>query len=227
MTWDDSGFLLSKNKYSENSLIVEIYTKQHGKVPGIIFGATSKKIKNYLQIGNKFSLSYNSKSDSKMGYFKVEIDQALSPFYFDNQNKLACITCAMSLIKLLNADYQKNIDIFYLIENFYIILKSKNWIKDYIFWELELFRKLGYDLNLLNLVDKMSIKENFQYVTKSNINKKIVPNFLVEKNDKIEDLPTLLKGLKLVSDYLEKTILRPNNLSQPTSRLEFINILRN
>ena len=227
MIWDDSGFLLSKNRYSENSLIVEIYTKQRGKVPGIIFGGTSKKIKNYLQIGNKFSLNFISKSDSKMGYFKVEIDQALSPFYFDNQNKLACITCAMSLIKLLNADYQKNIDIFHLIENFYIILKSKNWIKDYIFWELELFRKLGYDLNLLNLVDKMSVNENFQYVTKSNTNKKIVPNFLVEKNDKNEDLPTLLKGLKLVSDYLEKTILRPNNLSQPTSRLEFINILRN
>ena len=133
----------------------------------------------------------------------------------------------MSLVKLLNADYQKNIEIFHLIENFYIILKSKNWIKDYIFWELELFRKLGYDLNLVNLVDKMNIKENFQYVTKSTSNKKIVPNFLVEKNDAHEDLQTLLKGLKLVSDYLEKTILRPNNLSQPTSRLEFINILRN
>ena len=26
MTWDDEGFLLSKNKYNENSLIVEIFT---------------------------------------------------------------------------------------------------------------------------------------------------------------------------------------------------------
>ena len=29
MNWDDSGFLLSKNKYNENSLIAEIYTKDH------------------------------------------------------------------------------------------------------------------------------------------------------------------------------------------------------
>ena len=26
------GFLLSKNRYNENSLIVEIYTKNHGKI---------------------------------------------------------------------------------------------------------------------------------------------------------------------------------------------------
>jgi len=53
MIWDDIGFLLNKNRYNENSLISEIYTKNFGKVSGIIFGGTSKKIKNYLQIGNK------------------------------------------------------------------------------------------------------------------------------------------------------------------------------
>ena len=53
MNWDDTGFLLSKNKYSENSLIVEVFTKEHGKISGILFGGTSKKIKSYLQIGNK------------------------------------------------------------------------------------------------------------------------------------------------------------------------------
>ena len=48
MNWSDESFLISKNRYSENSLISEIYTKDRGKVSGIIFGGTSKKIKNYL-----------------------------------------------------------------------------------------------------------------------------------------------------------------------------------
>ena len=43
MIWDDTGFLLSKNRYNENSLIAEVYTKDHGKFSGIIFGGTSKK----------------------------------------------------------------------------------------------------------------------------------------------------------------------------------------
>ena len=37
-----------------------------GKISGIIFGGTSKKIKNYLQIGNKLYVSYHSKNESKL-----------------------------------------------------------------------------------------------------------------------------------------------------------------
>ena len=56
--------------------------------------------------------------------------------------------------------------------------------------------------------------------------KSLGQNFLIDKNDNIEDLKTLLNGLKLVGDYLEKTILKPNNLNHPTSRLLFINTLK-
>ena len=226
MIWDDKGYLLSKNKYSENSIISEVFTKDHGKVSGIIFGGTSKKIKNYLQIGNKIHINFNSKNDNKLGYFKVEIQQALSPLYFDNQKKLSCITSAMNLIKILTAENQKNIDIYELIKDFYLLLDKDNWIKRYIFWELELFRVLGYDLELKNLVDKEVVGDKLQYISKSNTNKKIIPNFLIEKNEEPVDLTNLKKGLFLIGDYLEKTILKPNNLSQPISRLNFINSLK-
>ena len=226
MTWDDIGFLLSKNRYNENSLISEIYTKDHGKVSGIIFGGTSKKIKNYLQIGNKLHINFNSKSENRIGYFKVEIEEALSPLYFDNQQKLLCVSSAINLIRILTAESQKNIFIFNLLVQFFKILKKNNWIKDYIFWELELFKTLGYDLELNNLVEKKLVGNELKYISKSSIEKKIVPNFLIDKNDNIEDLSVLLSGLKLVGDFLEKTILKPNNLSQPISRLQFINTLR-
>jgi len=226
MIWDDKGYLLSKNKYSENSIISEVFTKDHGKVSGIIFGGTSKKIKNYLQIGNKIHVNFNSKNDNKLGYFKVEIQQALSPLYFDNQKKLSCITSAMNLIKILTAENQKNINIYELIKDFYLLLDKDNWIKRYIFWELELFRVLGYDLELKNLVDKEVVGDKLQYISKSNTYKKIIPNFLIEKNEEPVDLTNLKKGLFLIGDYLEKTILRPNNLSQPISRLNFINSLK-
>ena len=226
MTWDDEGFLLSKNRYNENSIIAEVFTNNHGKTSGIIFGGTSKKIKNYLQIGNKIHINYNSKSENRIGYLKVEIQEALSPFYFDNKQKLSCISSVMSLIKILTAESQINQSIFTLIEKFYVLLNNENWIKKYIFWELELFKILGYDLEFKDLVDKKVVNNNYQYVAKSSLEKKVVPNFLVEKNENIEDLKILLSGLKLVGDYLEKTILKPNNLTQPISRLQFISTLR-
>ena len=226
MIWDDTGFLLSKSKYNENSLISEIYTKKHGKVSGIIFGGTSKKIKNYLQIGNKIYVNFNSKSENRIGYFKIEIQQPLSALYFDNYQKLSCITSAMHLIKILTAEFQSNKYIYELIENFYILLKNENWIKKYIFWELELFKILGYDLELNKLVNKKIIKNQLQYIVISNSEKKIIPNFLIDKNENSVDLFTLQKALKLIGDYLEKIILKPNNLNHPISRLQFINTLK-
>ena len=117
MIWDDTGFLLFKNRYNENSLISEIYTKDHGKVSGIIFGGTSKKIKNYLQIGNKLYVNYNSKSENRIGYFKIEIQKPLSPFYFDNIQKLSCISSAMNLVRVLTAELQINQNVYLLLEN--------------------------------------------------------------------------------------------------------------
>jgi DNA repair protein RecO (recombination protein O) len=226
MIWDDYGYLVGKNKYNENSLISEIYTENHGKVSGIIFGGTSKKIKNYLQLGNKVFVNFNSKSENKIGYFKVEIEEALSPKYFDNRQKLSCIISAMHLIKSLTAELQKNKSIYQLIGDFYILLNKKDWIKNYIFWELELFKLLGFDLELRDLVNKQVINKKLQYISKSLTEKKIVPNFLVDKNSNFTDLTSLLSGLKFVGDYLEKSILKPNNLSQPISRINFINSLK-
>ena len=226
MNWDDAGYLISKNRYSENSIIAEVFTENHGKTSGIIFGGTSKKIKNYLQIGNKIYVNYNTKSPTRIGYFKVEILKALTPLYFDNSQKLSCITSAMNLIKLLTAEAQSNKEIFILIDNFFNILNLDNWIKEYIFWELELLKLLGYDLELKKIVEKEIISDQVNYFVKTSTEKKIIPNFLIDRSNNDIDLKTLLRGLKLVSDYLEKSILRPNNINLPTSRLDFINLLK-
>ena len=226
MNWDDSAYLVSKNRYSENSIIAEVFTENHGKISGIIFGGTSKKIKNYLQIGNKIYVNYNSKSVTRIGYFKIEILKALTPLYFDENQKLSCITSAMHLIKLLTAEAQSNKEIFKLIDKFFEILTHDNWIQKYIFWELELLKLLGYDLELKNMVEKEIVDSEINYFVKSSTEKKSIPNFLIDESNPDVNLKNLLKGLKLVSDYLEKSILKPNNLNLPTSRTHFISLLK-
>ena len=226
MNWIDSGFLLSKKRYNENSVIAEIYTENHGKCSGIIFGASSKKIKNYLQLGNKLHINHTFKIEGKIGYFKVEILKALTPLYFDNKEKLMCLSSAMNLIKLLTVESEENSNIFQLINKFFMILPKKNWIKEYIFWELKLLKLIGYDLELKNLVNREVINNEIKYFVKSKTGKKIVPNFLIDLDKEELNNINLLDGLNLVGYYLEKTILKPNNINYPTERLDFINILR-
>ena len=226
MNWDDEGFLISKNKYSENSLIVEIFTKNYGKVSGIIFGGTSRKIKNYLQLGNQLYVNYSSKTENKIGNFKIEILKAYTPVFFDNYRKLLCIFSAFQLIKILTAESQKNLKIYSLIKNFYTFLEKENWIKNYIFWELEFFKVIGYDLELKNLVKKELINNEVKYFVKSTKRNKIVPNFLIDNNQDFLNEEILIDGLRLVGDYLEKSILKPNNINYPLNRLRFLNTFK-
>ena len=226
MNWDDNAYLISKNRYSENSVIAEVFSENYGKISGIIFGGTSKKIKNYLQIGNKIHVNYNVKSPTRIGYFKIEIVKALTPLYFDENQKLSCISSAMNLIKLLTAEAQSNKEIFILIDRFFEILTFDNWIQEYIFWELELLKLLGYDLELKNMVEKEIVDNQVNYFVQSSTEKKIIPNFLIDKKYENVDLKILLNGLKLVTDYLEKSILKPNNLNLPSSRIHFVSLLK-
>ena len=226
MQWDDIGYLISKNRYNENSVMVEFYTKDHGKCSGVIFGATSRKIKNYLQIGNKFYINYNYKIEGKLGYFKVEIFKVYTPFYFNNKKKLLCITSAMNLIKLLTVELQENFKIFDAIEDFFINLNNENWTKKYIFWELKILKYIGYDIDFKKIINSEIIKNEKKYYLKSSSHKKYIPNFLIDKDDKRIDNDSLLKGLNLVGDYMNKNILKPNNINYPNARLEFINLFK-
>ena len=226
MIWSDCGYLLSKNKFGENSIIAEFFTENHGKISGVIYGATSKKIRNYLQIGNKFHINYNSKNDNRLGYLNIEIEKILTPLFFEDKKKLSCIVSSMSLVKLLTVDNQSNANIYKLFEDFYNFLENKNWINKLIFWELELLKLIGYDLELKNIVKEEIIDDKKLYFVLSSDEKKYIPNFLVEKNNEVVDFNQMLTGLKLISDYLDKSILRPNNISHPKSRIEFLNVIK-
>jgi len=226
MIWSDSGYLLSKNKYGENSVIAEFFTENHGKISGIIYGATSKKIRNYLQIGNKFHINYNSKNENKLGYLNIEIIKILTPLFFENKKKLSCIVSSMSLVKLLTVENQSNINIFYLIGNFYEFLENQNWINRLIFWELELLKLIGYDLDLKKIVKEEIVDNKKSYFVIRNNEKKYVPNFIVDKDIEVVDFNQTFNGLKLIGDFLDKSILKPNNISHPKSRIEFMNTIK-
>ena len=224
MKFKDKGFLLNKNKYNENSAVAEFFTENNGKVSGILFGATSKKIKNFLLIGNQFSIEFNSKNQSKAGYFKVEIEKVFTPHYLENKIKLNCILYSLNLIRILTVENQANSKIYNQLTNLYDLLCEDDWIKKFIFWELEVIKLVGYDINFNDYVDSNNLNNNNPYVLTLDGSKQI-PTFLL-KNQNIEIKNNELKdGLKLVGDFLNKSVLIPNNINYPISRTEFIKLI--
>ena len=148
MHWKDEGYLLSKSNFDENSIIIDVFTSEHGRYTGIVYGGLSRKHKSKFQIGNKFLLHWKSKGENKSGYFNTELITPISPFYMDDKKKSVCILSATSILKILLPERQMNKKIFNFFEDMILNLKSNNWIKFYIEWELSLIKELGFESNL-------------------------------------------------------------------------------
>ena len=227
MQWEDEGFLLSKNNYGENSIIIEVFTLNHGKCSGIVYGGTSKKIKNYLQLGNKIDVDLKKKSDNKLGYFKIEIIEAISPFFFDDNKKIICLFSSLNLLKTVLPELLSYNSIYVLFSNFLEELKfNNNWIIHYIFWEMNLLREIGFDMNLIsNSYSKTNSEKNM--ITVIIDNEKInIPSFMVEKKFENIETKSIYYALKFIGKFLEKNILIPNNLNYPISRKNLENFFK-
>ena len=224
MNWQDKGYLLSLNKYNENSSIAEFYTENNGKIVGVIFGSTSKKIKSYLLIGNKFHINSKLREDGRLGYLKVEIDEIKTPVYLENKKKLFCIIYCMNLIKILTVENENNVEIYNLLEELFKIIELDNWLVEFLYLELNILKSIGYDINFKDYVVDKNINGQIKYIVDSS--QKIIPNFLIDKNISPENLKDIYSGFSIVGDFLDKTIIKPNNKNYPSSRNDFVNLLK-
>ena len=207
MYWKDEGFLLSKNNFDENSLIIETLTKDHGKYTGIVYGGSSRKLKKIFQVGNKIMLNFKSKSENKTGYFSVELIKAISPLFFEDKRKTTSILSASSLLKILLPERQINKKIYLSYEKLLNEMFDKNWIIKYICWEFMLIKDLGYEINF---------DEN-NFVKLNNKTFKIPEIF--KKNVKSEtSLINIKEGLSFNKNLLIEYFIIPNRLNFPNFR---------
>lgn len=208
MYWKDEGYLLSKNNYSENSIIIQAFTADHGNYSGIVYGGSSKKQKRIFQIGNKILLNWKSKSDNRTGYFNIELIKAISPRFFDDKRRSICILAASSILKILLPERQTNKKIYHLFEKLINNLNDTNWIKSYIFWEFSLIKELGFEIEF--------IKQNNQIEINGKIFK--IPDVLINKESKNFSDIRVKEALAFNKNLLIENFITPNRLRFPNSR---------
>ena len=223
MNWEDECFLLSKSKFRENANIINIFSKSRGKVSGLVYGGNSRKIKNYLQIGNRIYINHKAKSDNKIGYFQTELIEPISPKYFDDKIRSCVLISLCSILNTLLPESQPNKNIYNTFENFLNCLDLDNWIILYIFFELSLLKELGYDPNLSNFKPDISDGKEINKIKIDNIIYE-VPTFLISNQlpKKITN-PLVIKSLYFTRNLIQKRFFIPYNLIFPKSRVLFEN----
>jgi len=210
MQWSDEGYLLSKNNFDENSIIIEAFTLNHGKCSGLVYGGASRKQKKIFQIGNKIFLNWKSRGENKSGYYTVELIKPISPSFFDDKKRSICILSITSILKILLPERQINQKIYASFEDMLNNLNNENWIELYIEWELSLIKNLGYEFDFKSNKEQDFIKIN---------NKSIkIPKIFFKKDIKNIFNTEIKEALIFNKELLLENFINPNKLRFPLFR---------
>ena len=231
MRWESNGLILNFSKYNEKSYILEIFTEEHGKHKGIIRGLHSKNKRSIIEPGNEVFATWSGRLETHLGNYNVEPIKLWSSHVLQFKDKLSAISSICSLISLTMAERQPNPIIYFSSKKLIEIVASKreDWIREYVFWEIQLLSEIGYGLDLERCA-VTSKSSDLVYVSPSSgravtnegagdfRNKLLpLPKFMTDFRANYDN-DDIYNALNLTEFFFKKRFFLPNNLNFPQSR---------
>ena len=186
---------------------------------GIVYGGNSRKIRNYLQLSNKIFVFHNIKNTNKIGYFKTELVDPISPKYFNNNKKTSALLSIASILNILLPESQPYKNIYKSLNDLLKNFDRNDWIILYLFWELNLIKELGFGLNFDDLKNQINRDKELSNVEIDGSSYQL-PNFLI-----LKELPNnfshniLRQSLSFLRSLMLNKFFTPSNLIFPKPRI--------
>lgn len=214
--WDDEGLILSSINYSETSIILKVFTRNHGVQKGFVRGAKSKKKSNIYEAGNLVSISFKSRTEEMLGIFLVDLMKPSPLLYLNDLKRFSCIISVINLLEFSLLESESETELYFYSKNLInkIFSYEEGWIEEYIRWEVFLLKKIGFGLELSKCI-LSNKKTNLSYVSPKSgcaVNKEAgkpwekklleLPKFLISDNK--ADRSELRKGFKITTYFLTK-----------------------
>ena len=236
MEWRDKGILLATRPFGETSLIIDVFTADHGKSSGVVRGGQSKKLKPTLQIGAQLDLTWKARLEEHLGSFQVELIRSRTANVMNDRLLLAGMLSSTTLINRFFPTGQAYKEFYQSSENLFDLLEFPDiWTLGYFRWELEFLETLGFGLDL----EKCAVTgatEDLKFVSPKSgravsqaaagdWSSKLLP-FPMAASDQVNSLEDILDGLKLSQFFLEKKVLTAFGMEHlPSARSRFISSL--
>ena len=214
--WDDEGLILSSINYSETSIILKVFTRNHGVQKGFVRGAKSKKKSNIYEAGNLVSISFKSRTEDMLGIFFVDLMKPSPLLYLNDLKRFSCIISVINLLEFSLLESEPETELYLYSKNLInkVFSYEEGWIEEYIRWEVFLLKKIGFGLELSKCI-LSNKKTDLSYVSPKSgcaVNKEAgkpwkkklleLPKFLISDNK--ANRSELRKGFKITTYFLTK-----------------------
>jgi DNA repair protein RecO (recombination protein O) len=148
MDWQDHGTILSARPHGENSMIVELFTADHGRHAGVVRGGASRKMVGLLQPGNRVSATWRARLEDHLGSFTIEPLQSRTVILSDRL-ALAGLNATCALLRFTLPERESHMRVFASSEALFdLFVEGGDWATEYLRWEMGLLEEMGYGLDL-------------------------------------------------------------------------------
>jgi len=124
MPFTDDGIIIAKRPLGENDAVVTIFTAQHGKHNGLVFGASGRKNVATVQIGNMVRCTWKARVAQSLGFWKLE---TADRYRLDMKNA-PVISCACDLLNHVLAERQASPEIYARAVELFATLSRENYL---------------------------------------------------------------------------------------------------
>ncbi len=192
MDWRDQGFVLNTRKHGETSVILEVFTAEHGRHAGVVRGGVSRKMTPILQPGGQLDLSWRARLADHIGSFTVEPLRSRAAVLSD-RFALAGLNTVTALLTFCLPDREPHPALYQQSTQLLDLLgQNEVWPLAYLRWEMALLTELGYGLDLTECAVTGST-DNLIYVSPKS-GRAVSAKAAGEWADRLLPLPPILRG---------------------------------
>lgn len=231
MIWQGEGLIIKTEKFSENSLIISLFSIEKGLFKTLVRAGRTKKKLAVFQVGNLISGVWKARLEEQLGVFSAEnlITNYNGKFLFSKQKNLILKTI-LELLNLTIKTGETYPELYNITIDFLNNLINSDSLAAYINYELALLSNLGYGIDLTRCVVTGKI-DGLYYVSPKTGNA-VIKAIGDKYQDKLLKLPSFLSKIdndnkndvedsfKLTEYFLQNHFLSAHNLQLPFTRLQ-------
>lgn len=193
MDWRDTGILLSTRKHGETSLIMEVFTPEHGRHAGVLRGGTSRKLAPHLQPGAQLDLAWRARLEDHIGSFTAEPQRSRAAAALGDRVALAGLNAVTALLAFCLPEREPHPTLYKRSEALLDLLDRPDlWPLAYLQWELALLEEMGFGLDLASCA-VTGATEGLAYVSPKT-GRAVTAGAAGDWADRLLPLPPILMG---------------------------------
>jgi DNA repair protein RecO (recombination protein O) len=168
MELSDEAIILATRAYGESSAIVDVFCAEYGVYAGMVKGANSKSKRGVFQAGNIVHATWRARLSEQLGTLICELETPIAALILSDRLSLTVLNTATELIKRLIPERHPEPMLYARLKTLLMDMRDQDnpnmLLRDYIRFELELLRDLGFGLDLTRCAGS-GTTENLIYVS--------------------------------------------------------------